>query len=404
MNRLLLKNATLVTGLGAKVADVMIEGGKIAQIAPAISGFSSSDRIIDLKGKMLSYGFADVHVHFREPGFSYKETIATGSAAAARGGYTCVCTMPNLEPAPDSLENVALQQRIIERDAVIDVRPFASITKSRAGEEAVEAVALAPVVAGFSDDGCGVQSCAVMKEAMERIAEAGSLVSAHCEDTSAGDALSESAELARNINLSARTGCRLHACHLSTKESMVLMRQAKERGLSVSCETAPHYLLFSTDDVKDEGRFKMNPPIGTPADHNALIAALQDGIIDAIATDHAPHSEEEKSRGFKKSLSGIVGLETAFAACYTGLVLKGVISLERLIDLLCDAPRRIFGLGGALEEGQSADLTVFDLDREYVIDPEEFATKGRSCPFTGMKVRGRCLLTLYRGEIVYSEI
>ena len=359
--------------------------------------------------------FCDVHVHFREPGFSYKETIRTGSLAAARGGYTDVCTMPNLNPVPDSAENIKEQIKIIERDAAVRVHPYAAITVGEKGETLTDMAALAPYCAAFSDDGRGVQSEDMMREAMIKAKALGKIIAAHCEDNSLlcggyihkGEyarlhghkgicSASEWNPIERDLRLAKETGCKYHVCHISCKESVELIRNAKANGVDVTCETAPHYLIFNDMDLKESGSFKMNPPIRSEEDRQALIKGLQDGTIDMIATDHAPHSSEEKSRGLENSLMGIVGLETAFPVMYTYLVKKGIITLERLIELMAINPRRRFGLQS------TDDICVYDLQSEYKIDPGEFKSKGKSTPFDGLTVAGKNLLTVCGGKAVWN--
>lgn len=362
-------------------------------------------------------GFVDVHVHLREPGFSYKETIGTGSLAAAHGGYTTVCSMPNLNPAPDCMETLEPQLEKIKQDAVIRVIPYGTITKGELGEELSDMEALAPHVVAFSDDGKGVQNDDMMRAAMRKAKSLGKLIVAHCEDNSLlrggyihdGEyakahghrgicSESEWGQIKRDLELVRETGCGYHVCHISTKESVELIRQAKAEGLDVTCETGPHYLLMDDSMLQEEGRFKMNPPLRAKEDREALIEGIKDGTIDMIATDHAPHSAEEKSRGLEKSPMGVVGLETAFPLLYTYLVKTGVISMQRLVELLHDAPCRRFGL-----ETDSADLCVWDLEEEYEIDPAEFQSMGRSTPFEGWKVCGRCKLTLSGGNVAWSD-
>lgn len=361
--------------------------------------------------------FCDVHVHFREPGFTYKETIHTGSLAAAAGGYTCVCTMPNLNPVPDNPEHIREQLEIIRRDAVVDVRPYASITIGRKGLEVVDVSALKGLAVAFSDDGSGVQDEKVMRRAMERIAEEGCILAAHCEDNTllGGGCIhagryaashghkgicseSEWKQIERDLKIAEETGCAYHVCHISTKESLDVIRRAKDRGVDVSCETGPHYLLLCEDDMQEDGRFKMNPPLRSSEDRKALIEGIKDGSIDMIATDHAPHSAEEKSRGLEGSVMGIVGLETAFPVLYTGLVLKGIISLDRLTELMSTAPRRRFRLPEAGD-----DYTVFDIGTPCRIDSSGFLSMGHSTPFDGMEVYGRCLKTVHNGKTIYKK-
>lgn len=398
---------------------LVVEGDRIAPAAAPEAG----DRVVDLRGLHVVPGLVDVHVHLREPGFPHKETIATGTAAAARGGYTTVCAMPNLNPAPDAPETLRAETDLIRRDAVVRVLPYGCITKGQRGcGELVDFAALAPEVVGFSDDGRGVQDEALMREAMRRAAAVGRPVVAHCEvdELLRGGYIhdgeycrahghkgisseSEWAQVERDIRLAAETGCRYHVCHVSTKESVALIRRAKADGLPVSGETAPHYLLLCDEDLREEGRFKMNPPLRGRADRDALIAAIQDGTIEVIATDHAPHTALEKSRGLVGSAMGVVGLECAFPLLYTYLVLPGRITLERLVALMSLNPRWIFGLGGGLEAGDQADFTVFDLDAAYAIDPAGFRSKGRATPFEGWRVRGRAVLTVVGGRTVYRD-
>lgn len=362
-------------------------------------------------------GFCDVHVHFREPGFSYKETMKTGSMSAARGGYTAVCAMPNLKPVPDSVEHIKEEIAIIDKDACINVYPYASITVNEAGEELSDMEGLAPLSIAFSDDGRGIQDESMMREAMIKAKSLGKMIVAHCEvnDLLHGGYIhdgvyakehghrgicseSEWKEIERDVKLSEETGCAYHVCHISTKESVDIIRRAKARGVDVTCETGPHYLLMTDEDLKEDGRFKMNPPLRSAEDRAALIEGIKDGTIDMIITDHAPHSAEEKSRGLEKSAMGIVGLETAFASLYTGLVKTGVISLEKLIDLMVYAPRKRFNI-----PLKADDYCIWDLNREYTVDPEEFLSMGHATPFEGMKLFGRCLLTVCGGKIAYIE-
>ena len=361
-------------------------------------------------------GFCDVHVHFREPGFSYKETIATGCASAARGGYTAVCTMPNLNPTPDTLEHLNIQRRIIEQDACIHVYPYGTITVGEAGEKMADLEAMAPYVCGFSDDGRGVQNDDMMRAAMVKAKELGKMIVAHCEvnELLRGGYIhdgeyaaahghrgicseSEWVQIARDLKLVKEIGCAYHVCHISTKESVDIIRKAKAEGVDVTCETGPHYLILDDSNLQEDGRFKMNPPLRSKEDRLALIEGIVDGTIDMIATDHAPHSAEEKSRGLEKSAFGVVGLETAFAAMYTHLVKPGIISLEKLICLLVDSPRKRFDLPLGL------DFSVWDLNTEYTVDPAEFVSMGKATPFTGMNFFGRCLLTVCDGKIVWQE-
>lgn len=387
-----------------------------------IAGFSKG-QVFSLEASAFDFdnnkycvfpGFCDVHVHFREPGFSYKETIKTGCAAAAKGGYTAVCTMPNLSPVPDSRDNLAVQTQLIESDAFIDVIPYGAISVGERGERLSDMEDMASEVVGFSDDGRGVQSEDMMREAMLRAKALGKIIVAHCEDNSLLHAgyihdgeyarkhghrgicsASEYAQIERDLKLVKETGCAYHVCHISTKESVELIRQAKAEGLDVSCETAPHYLALDESDLQEDGRFKMNPPLRAEEDRLALIEGIKDGTVDMIATDHAPHSVEEKSRGLEKSAFGIVGLETAFPVLYTKLVKTGEISLERLIELLSIKPRERFNIP------LGNDFCIWDLEDRYTICPESFASTGRSTPFAGMEVYGSCVLTAYNGKAVY---
>ena len=363
----------------------------------AMTVSSLVSQIIDSSDYYIFPGFADVHVHFREPGFSYKETIKTGSAAAARGGYTTVGTMPNLNPAPDSLENLGIQLDIIKRDSLIRTIPFGTITKGENGKELSDIEAMAPFVLGYSDDGKGVDDTGLMREAMVRAKALGKIISAHCEDgTQVKDSPeAEWKEIERDIKLADETGVKFHVCHISTKESVSLIRDAKKSGVDITCETGPHYMLFSRKDERDEGCFRFNPPPREEADRLALIEGMIDGTVDIIATDHAPHSAEEKSKGFK-SLNGIVGLETAFPVMYTEFVKKGIISLEKLTELMGVAPYKRFGI-------EPNGYTVWNLGKEYVIDPADFKSMGRCTPFDGRCVFGECVATVMDGEIVYIK-
>lgn len=382
--------------------------GISASISSLASVFSSPNCVV-------FPGFCDVHVHFREPGFSYKETIASGCAAAARGGYTAVCTMPNLNPVPDTPQNLALQQELIDRSASIHVYPYGAITLGQQGQTLADLAGMAPHVAGFSDDGRGVQSTELMKTAMTQAKALGKIIVAHCEDNSLlhGGYIhdgqyarthghrgicseSEWGPIARDLELVAQTGCAYHVCHISTKESVDLIRKAKAQGLDVTCETGPHYLLMDDTMLQEDGRFKMNPPLRSPADREALVEGLLDGTIDMIATDHAPHSAEEKGRGLEKSAFGVVGLETAFPVLYTYLVKPGILSLDRLVEAMAVNPRKRFGLS------LDVDYSVWDLDSTYTVDPADFASQGKASPFTGWRVQGKCLATVCGGRLVYQ--
>ena len=360
-------------------------------------------------------GLCDVHVHFREPGFSYKETIASGSAAAAHGGYTAVCTMPNLDPVPDSAEHLQVQLDAIKRGAAIKVLPYGAITVGEKGERLADMEAISDKVCAFSDDGKGVQNDEMMREAMTAAKRLGKIIAAHCEDNSLlfggyihdGESAkahghrgissaSEYKQIERDLRLAEETGCAYHVCHISTKESVELIRQAKARGVNVTCETAPHYLVLCDEDMQEDGRFKMNPPLRSREDKKALIEGIKDGTIDMIATDHAPHSAEEKGRGLEKSLMGVVGLETAFPVLYTELVMKNIITLDRLVELMSFKPKERFGID------TNNDFAVFDISEAYKIDPEDFLSMGRATPFAGREVFCRCLLTVHNGKVVYK--
>lgn len=392
----------------ASLGSVFSEGVCSSLSAPGLSGFDSSEYVV-------FPGFCDVHVHFREPGFSYKETIATGSRAAARGGYTAVCTMPNLNPVPDSVEHLEVQRRLIEETACIHVYPYGAITIGEQGEALSDLEGMAPDVVGFSDDGRGVQSDDLMRQAMLRAKALGKPIIAHCEVNSLlrggyihdGDyakahghrgicSESEWGQIARDLQLVKETGCAYHVCHVSAKESVALIRKAKTEGLDVTCETGPHYLVMDDSDLQEDGRFKMNPPLRGKEDREALIQGILDGTIDMIATDHAPHSAEEKSRGLEKSAFGIVGIETAFPILYTCLVKPGILSLNKLLELLCVNPRRRFGLP------LGTDYSIWDLNAAYPIDPEDFLSKGRATPFAGWQVNGKCIATVCDGKLVYA--
>lgn len=368
-----------------------------------------------LKKYIIVPGLCDVHVHFREPGFSYKETIASGSAAAAHGGYTAVCTMPNLSPVPDSAEHLQVQLDAIERGAAIKVLPYGAITVGEKGEKLADMEAMSDKVCAFSDDGKGVQNDEMMREAMTAAKRLGKIIAAHCEDNSLlfggyihdGEyarmhghrgisSASEYKQIERDLRLAEETGCAYHVCHISTKESVELIRQAKAHGVNVTCETAPHYLVLCDEDMQEDGRFKMNPPLRSREDKQALIEGIKDGTIDMIATDHAPHSAEEKGRGLEKSLMGVVGLETAFPVLYTELVMKNIITLDRLVELMSFKPKERFGID------TENDFAVFDISEAYKIDPENFLSMGRATPFAGREVFGRCLLTVHNGKVVYK--
>ena len=420
--RYLLQNAQILSSGGVfRAADVLLSGGRIVSIGDRISCHADAVSI-DLHKAVLFPGFVDVHVHLREPGFSYKETIRTGTLAAAHGGFAHVAAMPNLDPVPDCAAALDLQRAIIEKDALVHVHPYGAISVGEKGERLADLEGLAPGVIAFSDDGRGVQSESLMREAMMQCRRLGKILAAHCEDNSLlhGGYIhdgayarahghrgicseSEWGPIARDLRLAEETGCAYHVCHVSTKESVALIRAAKRRGVDVTCETAPHYLTFTDEDLQEDGRFKMNPPLRAREDRDALIEGLLDGTIDMLVTDHAPHSLEEKARGLEKSAMGVVGLETSFAASYTALVQTGILPLEKLVDLMHGAPMRRFGCGTELAEGQPADLTAFDLTKTYTVDPETFLTMGRATPFAGCALTGVCKLTMIGGEPVWKE-
>ena len=418
---MLLKNADIFTHHQFSTKDIIISNGIIKAVGKSL--FSNSAQVIDCTGLTVFPGFVDVHVHLREPGFFYKETIENGTKACARGGYTAVCSMPNLKPCPDSIENLKVQLDIINNDACINVYPFGAITKGQEGERLSDMSEMAEYVCGFSDDGRGVQNKDLMLLAAETAKKLGKIISAHCEDNSLlyggyihdGEyarlhghrgicSESEWGPIKRDIELVRRTGCKYHVCHISSKESVELIRQAKRQGVDITCETGPHYLTMNDMMLREDGRFKMNPPIRSEEDRLALIEGIKDGTIDMIATDHAPHSAEEKSKGLEKSLMGVVGIETAFAVCYTKLVKTGIITLEKLVELLNTNARKRFGIGSEIKEGAKADLTVFDLKEKYIIDPADFLSKGKASPFSGQEVYGKCKLTLCGGKTAYKDI
>ena len=408
----LLKNAMVYANGEIKKQDMLLDGATLSVFA---GDFSRVDFPI-LNNIAIFPGFCDVHVHFREPGFCYKETMATGSSASARGGYTAVCTMPNLIPPPDGKETLGIQLDAIRRDAVIAVYPYGTITKGQAGAELSDMDGIADDVIGFSDDGKGIQTEELMREAMLKAKSLGKMIVAHCEDNSLlhggyihdGEyarihghrgicSESEYGQIARDIELVKEIGCKYHVCHISTKESVDIIRRAKAEGVDITCETGPHYLTLTDLNLMEHGRFKMNPPLRGEEDKTALIEGILDGTIDMIATDHAPHSAEEKSRGLEKSMMGVVGIETAFPVMYTHFVKTGVLSLESLIDLLSVKPRERF------EINSDPGYTIWDLGAEYEIDPDEFLSMGKATPFEGMKVAGRCVATIYDGKIVYED-
>ncbi len=419
--KLILENGNVFSSGKFHKQTLCIENGTVSCLenAPEHDGLSV---FVDCSSYCIFPGFTDVHVHFREPGFSYKETIETGSKASARGGFTDVCTMPNLNPAPDCMFTLQKQLDIIKKDAVINVHPFATITMGQMGEQLSKMEEMAEYAIGFSDDGRGVQSDEMMEQAMLKAKALGKIISAHCEDN---DLLfggyihdgeyarlhnhkgicseSEWKQVERDLALVEKTGCKYHVCHISTKETVELIKQAKKKGLDVTCETAPHYLVMNDMMLQEDGRFKMNPPIRSEEDRKALVEGLIDGTIDMIATDHAPHSAEEKSRGLAESNMRVVGIETSFAVMYTYLVKRGVITLEKLIEVMYTNPSKRFNIEKGIKNGALADLTVFDLNEKYIVKPAEFLSMGKATPFKDKEVYGKCLLTLCNGKIAYNS-
>lgn len=417
-NRTIIKGATIV---GGSTEDIAIANGIIVKRASEITP-EDGDTVINAAGLVAAPAFVDVHVHLREPGFGYKERIATGTAAAARGGYSTVCSMPNLNPVPDTVETLGVQLDIIRRDAKIEVLPYAAITIGRKGEELVDIAALQDKVCAFSDDGSGVQHDAMMERAMAEAAKHDALIAAHCEveELLRGGYIhdgeyarkhghkgicseSEWEQVRRDIEIAEKLGCRYHVCHISTKETVELVRQAKARGAKVTCETGPHYLIFTDMDLEEDARWKMNPPLRSAEDRAALIEGIKDGTIDMIATDHAPHTVEEKSRGLKDSAMGVVGLETAFAALNTHLVRKGVITLERLVELMSINPRRVFRIEGGIEVGNRADIVLLDVEHQWRVDSTKFLSMGKISMFDGREMVGDVAMTIHRGNVVYDN-
>lgn len=419
MGAFVIRGCEIYLGGAFVPAELEVRGGVVTALGGGIVPGEGAS-VYNFKNCIVVPGLADVHVHLREPGFSYKETVASGTLAAARSGYAALCAMPNLSPVPEDAATLAQELDIIRRDAVIDVLPYGAITRGQKGEQLADMSAMSPYVCGFSDDGRGVQSRELMRAAMLEAKRLGRPIAAHCEDNSLlrggyihdGEyakahghrgicSESEWGPIARDIELLRETGCAYHVCHISTAESAALIRSAKREGLDITCETAPHYLLLSDSDLQEDGRFKMNPPLRSERDRLALIEALRDGTIDILATDHAPHSAEEKSRGLAGSAFGITGLETAFPLLWTGLVEPGIITRERLVELMSTAPARRFGIESGIELGGPATFAVFETETTYRIDPERFASKGRATPFAGREVRGRCVLNVVRGREVW---
>lgn len=416
---MLIKNALLYTGKELVKRDLLIQEGRVRRVAPQLPGETD----LDAAGRLVCPGFIDLHVHLREPGFCYKETIATGTAAAAAGGFATVCAMPNLSPAPDTRAELEQTARRIQKDAAVHVLPYGCITVGEKGQELAEIGPMAPLCIGFSDDGKGVQSEEMMRRAMEEVAKAGSFISAHCEVESMLNggyvhdgpwaaahghkgicSRSESAEVERDIRLAGETGCRLHICHVSAKESLAAIEAGKRAGVKVTCEVTPHQVLLCDEDIlEDHGRFKMNPPLREKSDRDAIREGLCSGLIDAIATDHAPHSAQEKGKGLAGSNMGVSGLECAFGVLYAGLVEKGELSLEKLLHLFTFGPASVLGRSCQLEEDAPADLVLIDLEEEWTVRGEDFLSKGKSTPFEGMRAKGKIKWTMVNGNIIYQE-
>ena len=421
MLNLLLKNGTVYYQGKMQKVDVLIQNGIVCKIDRDIQ--ADGCPVIDSSKFNIIPGLADVHVHLREPGFSYKETILTGTKAAAKGGFTLVAAMPNLNPVPDSAEHLKIELDRIEKNRVIKVLPYGSITVGEKGKELRDMAGMAKDVIAFSDDGKGVQNSEMMEKAMTVAKELNKPIVAHCEVESLlnggyihdGEyaklhghkgisSASEYEEVIRDINLSEKTGCQFHACHISTKESVDAIRQAKAKGLKVSGETGPHYLAFTDMDLQESGSWKMNPPIRSEEDRQALIKGVQDGTIECIITDHAPHSREEKSKGLAGSSMGVVGLETSFAAVNTYMVEKGYISFEKLVEVMSINPRKIFGLESGIQIGKPADITIVDPKAKWTVNPEEFISMGKATPFAGKTLTGKVIATIYNGDFAYSEL
>lgn len=421
MTNLLLKNGTVYVDGALKKADLLIEDGIITKIEEGI--FEENCPVVDIDKLYIIPGLTDVHVHLREPGYSYKETIATGTRAAARGGFTTVCAMPNLNPVPDSPEHLKVEQDIIDRDAVVNVLPYAAITVGEKGKELADIEGMRDKCFAFSDDGKGVQSEDMMLAAMRLAAKHGKAIVAHCEDESLlhggyihdGEyarlhghrgicSESEWGPVKRDCELAKESGVHYHVCHISAKETVDIIRDAKKRGINVTCETGPHYLALTDTDIGEHGRFKMNPPIRSKEDRDALIKGVQDGTIDCIITDHAPHSAEEKSKGLAGSSMGVVGLETSFAAINTFMVEKGYISFEKLVEIMAINPKKIFGMDAGIKVGEKADIAIVDRYIKHKVNPEEFVSMGKFTPFEGMTLTGDVMATICNGKIVYNRL
>ena len=423
MKKMLFKNGLVYKDKQLQPCDVLVENGKIVQICQDCNLDHNPNETVDCTDKYILPGFTDVHVHFREPGFEYKETIKTGSMAAMNGGYSHACTMPNLNSVPDSLENLNLQLDKIKKDAVVHVHPFGSITKGQKGAEVADIEDMAPHVIGYSDDGLGVESYDIMYEAMERAAKVGKPIAGHCEVKSiTGKGVinqgtfaemhgitgipneSEWKDVERSIEIAKKTGCHFHVCHASCKETIDLVRKAKKEGINVTCETAPQYILLSELDMKDDGRYKFQPPLRSLRDRLAILEGLKDGTIEIIATDHAPHSVEEKSKGIRDSMNGIVGLECAFQMLYTYIVKQGVLTLPELLALMIDNPKNYFGIGSEIQIGNPAEFSVWNLGKVTRIDAQKFESKGRFTPFDGKDVYGERIITLMETNIYRRDV
>ena len=423
---LVIANANILSEAGElQLADLWIEDGQITKIVPAGSEPAGTAEVCDVQGKFVSAGFIDMHVHLREPGFEHKETIATGTRSAAKGGFTTIACMPNTRPVLGTPETIRSIYDKAEAEGIVKVLPYASITVNELGRELTDFAALKEAGAiGFTDDGVGVQNAQVMKDAMTLAKELDMPVIAHCEDDSLvkGRAVtegefarkhglkgipneSEAIHVGRDILLAEATGAHYHVCHVSTEQSIRLIRQAKQLGIRVTAEVCPHHLLLSDEDIPGmDTNWKMNPPLRSPRDVAACIEGLEDGTIDILVTDHAPHSEEEKAKGMELAPFGIVGLETAFPLLYTRFVATGKWTLSFLIRRMTTDPANVFGLSaGRLEPGAPADITVIDLEAEHEVNPEEFLSKGRNTPFTGWKLKGWPVMTLVDGRIVWSK-
>ena len=419
--KFLCKNVTAYTDGAFRKCDVLVVDGVVCDIAESIAA-SFDSKLIECDGMYMLPGLIDVHVHLREPGFTHKETVKSGTSAAAHGGVTHLCTMPNLNPVPDSIENLSKSLEAIERDAVVGVYPFGAITVGEKGEVLSDIEGMAENVIGFSDDGRGVQSEEMMLEAMKRAKALGKIISAHCEvnDLLFGGYIhdgeyaklhghrgicseSEWKQIERDIELVRKTGVTYHVCHISTKESVELIRRAKSEGVNITCETAPHYLVYNDMDLIEDARFKMNPPIRSEEDRKALIEGVLDGTVDMIATDHAPHSAEEKTRGLEKSLMGVVGIETSFAVMYTYFVKTGIMSMEHLLKIMHDNAKERFNIGSDIEIGNKCDFVIFDVKEKYTVKGEDFISMGKFTPFEGKELYGKCMLTMFDGKIAYKD-